>query len=174
VLTQLAELYRDGHVIAQALADLATVTESERPELEEQLASTRAEIARVEGKLERYFEGFENGRLAADLFQDRVRGHRDRLDALREREADLTARLATHAHTPLDSATLASLADQLEAIVANENPEQAKELLRLLVKDIQVHDRRRIIPTYRIPAAVRAIPRKVELAGLEPATSWVR
>jgi hypothetical protein len=49
--------------------------------------------------------------------------------------------------------------------VADESPEQAKELLRLLVKDIQVHDRRRIIPTYRIPAAVRAIPRKVVLTG---------
>jgi hypothetical protein len=36
-----------------------------------------------------------------------------------------------------------------------------------------VHNRRRILPIYRVPAAVRAIPRKVELAGLEPATSWV-
>jgi site-specific DNA recombinase len=174
VLTQLAELYRDGHLIERALADLASVTESERPELEEQLASTRAEIARVEGKLERYFEGFEEGRLAADLFQDRVRGHRDRLETLREREADLTARLATHAHTPPDRAALVGLADQLEAIVANESPEQAKELLRLFIKDIQVHDRRRIIPTYRIPAAVRTTPSKVELGGLEPPTSWVR
>jgi hypothetical protein len=141
------------------------VTESERPELEDQLASTRAEIARVKGKLERYFEGFENGRLAADLFQDRVRGHLDRLEPLREREADLASRLGTHAHTPPDAADLAGLADQLEAIVADENPEPAKELLRLLVKDIQVHDRRRIVPTYRIPAAVRATPRKVVLTG---------
>ena len=121
-----------------------------------------------EDQLERYFEGVEEGRLAADLFQDRVRGHRDRLDALRERETDLTARLATQAHTPPDGAALARLSDQLEAIVADENPEQAKELLRLLVKDIQVHNRRRIIPTYRIPAAVRAIPRKVGGTGLEP------
>lgn len=66
-------------------------------------------------------------------------------------------------------AALASLADQLEAIVVKENSEQAKELLRLLVKDIQVHDRRRIIPTYRIPAAVRAIPRKVGGTGPEAA-----
>lgn len=155
------ELYRDGHVIERALADLASVTESERPDLGDQLASTRADITRVEGKLERYFEGFENGRLAAELFQDRVRGHRDRLKTLREREADLNARLATQAHTPPDGAALRGLADQLEAIVADENPEQAKELLRLLVKEIRVHDRRRIIPTYRIPAAVRATPRKV-------------
>jgi hypothetical protein len=93
---------------------------------------------------------------------------------LREREADLVARLATHAPTPPDGAALAGLADQLEAIVTNENPEQAKELLRLLVKDIQVHDRRRIIPTYRIPAAVRTTPSKVEPGGLEPPTSWMR
>jgi chromosome segregation ATPase len=171
VLAQLAELYRDGHLIEKALADLAAATDSERPELEEQLGSTRADIARVESKLERYFEGFEDGRLAADLFQDRVRGHRDRLETLREREADLAAQLATHAHTPPDGAALDGLADQLEAIVASENPEQAKELLRLLVKDIQVHNRRRIVPTYRIPAAVRAIPRKVERIGIEPMTS---
>jgi hypothetical protein len=169
VLTQLAQMYRDGHLIEQALADLAKTTDSERPELEEQLA-TSADIARVESKLERYFEAFEDGRLAADLFQDRIRSHRDRLETLREREADLAAQLATQAHTPPDGAALTRLADQLEAIVADENPEQAKELLRMLVKDIQVHDRRRIIPTYRIPAAVRAIPRKVGRAGLEPAT----
>ncbi|MCP9487549.1 MAG: hypothetical protein MSC30_17015 [Gaiellaceae bacterium MAG52_C11] len=38
------------------------------------------------------------------------------------------------------------------------NPEQAKELLRLLVKEIRVHDRHRIVPTYRVPAAVRTMP----------------
>src|SRR5439155_16044501 len=109
---------------------LAQATESERPEIEEQLTSMRAEIARVESKLERYFEGFEEGRLAAELFQDRVRGHRDRLETLREREADLAARLATQAHTPPDGAALNRLADQLETIVADESPEQAKGLLR--------------------------------------------
>jgi site-specific DNA recombinase len=176
VLTQLAELYRDGHLIQQALAEAAKATDSQRPELEEQLTSTRTEIARVEQKLERYFQAFEHGQLAADLFQDRIREHRDRLETLREREADLAAQLATQTNTPPDGAALAHLADQLEATIANESPEQAKELLRTLIKDIQVHDRRRIIPTYRIPAAVRTTPSKVGGTGLEPVTpslsSW--
>jgi hypothetical protein len=73
-----------------------------------------------------------------------------------------------------DAAALAGLADQLDEILATESPEQAKELLRLLIKEIRVHNSHRIVPTYRVPAAVRAMPRKVELAGLEPATSWVR
>ncbi len=171
VLTQLAELYRDGRMIEHALIDAAKHTEAERPQLEDQLASTRAEIGRLERKLERYFEAFEDGDLSAALCQERVRGHRDRLETLREQEADLARRLAAHAHTPPDGAALAGLADQVDEIVASESPEQAKELLRLLVKEVRVHNRRRIIPVYRVPMAVRAIPSKVERAGIEPATS---
>jgi site-specific DNA recombinase len=175
VLAQLADLYRDGDLIERALAKAETLTAKERPRLEEQLASTRAEIARIERKLERYFDAFETGELSAALCQERVRGHRARLAALREQEADLARRLATQANTSPDAAALAGLADQLDEILATESPEQAKDLLRLLIKEIRVHDRRRIVPTYRIPtAAVRAIPSKVEPGGLEPPTSWVR
>ena len=119
-------------------------------------------------------EAFEAGELLPVLCDERVRGHRERLDTLRAHEAELAARVATEAHTAPDGAALAGLADHLDEIIANGNPEQAKELLRLLVKEIRVHNRRRIVPTYRVPAAVRAIPPKVELGGLEPPTSWVR
>jgi hypothetical protein len=79
--------------------------------------------------------------------------------------------------TSPDAAALAGLADQLDEILANESPEQAKELLRLLIKEIRVYGRRRLIPTYRVPAAsVRAMPSKVGGTGLEPVTpslsSW--
>jgi hypothetical protein len=90
---------------------------------------------------------------------------------LRGQEADLARTLATQAHTSLDAAALAGVADQLDEMLANESPEQAKELLRLLIKEIRVHDRRRIVPIYRIPtAAVRAMPSKVGGTGLEPVT----
>jgi site-specific DNA recombinase len=170
VLSQLAELYRDGRLIERALAEAATLMAKERPHVEDRLASARAEIARVERKLDRYFEAFEAGDLSAALCHERVRGHRERSATLREQEAHLVRTLAARAHTPPDTATLAGLADELDEIIATESPEQAKELLRLLIKEIRVHNRRRIVPTYRIPAAVRAIPRKVEPAGLEPAT----
>lgn len=168
VLAQLAELYRDGRLIEQALAATASHAAKERPRLEEQLAATRAEIARVERKLERYFEAFEAGDLSAALCEERVRGHRERLETLREQEADLARTLATQAPTLPDAAALAGLADQLDEVLATESPEQAKELLRLLVKEIRVHNRRRIVPTYRVPAAVRAMPTKVGPTGLEP------
>ncbi len=72
VLAQLTELYRDSRLIERALADAAMHTAKERPRVEEQVAATRAEIARVERKLERYFEAFEAGDLSAALCQERV------------------------------------------------------------------------------------------------------
>jgi hypothetical protein len=59
VLTQLADLYRDVRLIERALAAAAKHTAKERPRVEERLEATRAEIARTERKLERYFEAFE-------------------------------------------------------------------------------------------------------------------
>ena len=129
---------------------------------------------RTERKLDRYYEAFETGDLSASDCHERVHGHRAPLETLHEQGAALSRRLATHADEPPDTAALAELADHLDEVIASESPEQAKELLRLLIKEIRVHNRRRILPIYRVPAAVRAIPRKVELAGLEPATSWVR
>ena len=111
VLGQLADLYRDGRLIERALAAAAKHMAKERPRVEEQLASARAEIARVERKLDRYFEAFETGDLSAALCHERVRGHRERLETLREQEADLVRTLATQAHTRPSAAALASLAD---------------------------------------------------------------
>lgn len=126
------------------------------------MAAARADIAGLERKLDRYLHAFEDGQLDPAVCQQRIQRHHTRLEALRAQEADLTQALATLGHTAPDTAEPAGLADQLDEIVANRSPEQAKELLRLLVKEIRVHDRRRIMPTYRVPAAVRAIRRKVE------------
>jgi site-specific DNA recombinase len=168
VLSQLASLYRDGDVIQRALAKAAKATESGRPELEDRLSSTHSEVAQLERKLERYFEAFENGQLSAAVCQERVRGLRDRLETLHAHQADLTRQLATDRHTTPDAAELSGLADEIEGVLTTESPEQAKELLRQLIKEIRVHNRRRIIPTYRVPAAVRTTPSKVDPGGLEP------
>ena len=68
-------------------------------------------------------------------------------------------------------ANLAAIADQLDQLIATANPEQAKELLRLLIKDIRVHDQHTIIPTYRVPPTVRTMHGTVGDPGLEPGTS---
>jgi hypothetical protein len=54
------------------------------------------------------------------------------------------------------------------------SPQQRKALLRQLVKELKVTGPRRVEPTYKVPALVRAPGRQVEVRGVEPLTSAVR
>ncbi len=171
MLSQLAAIYRDGQLIGDALAHAAEQAGADRPQHERQLAGVRVDIHGLERKFDRYLQAFEDAKLDPEVCQQRIARHHARLQALRDQEADLAQTLATHADTQPDTAHLAALADQLDQLIATANPEQAKELLRLLVKDIRVHDQHKIIPTYRIPPPVRTMHGIVGDPGLEPGTS---
>ncbi len=59
---------------------------------------------------------------------------------------------AAHAPTPAD---LAATASQLESVIADGEPEQAKALLRILIAELRVNGRHDIQPTYRVIAPDR-------------------
>jgi hypothetical protein len=92
--------------------------------------------------------------------------------------------LAARAPTAPDTAELAALANQIEQIIAGGDPRPGQAILRPLIAELRVNNRTEILPTYRVPnptvCARRPNPTvcvqrpSVELAGLEPATSWVR
>jgi hypothetical protein len=74
--------------------------------------------------------------------------------------------------TPAD---LTAVADQLEHVLAEGEPQNAKALLRLLIQELRVDGRAQIQPTYRlVTPAVCATSEKVEHAGIEPATSGLQ
>ncbi len=171
MLAQFATIYRDGQLINDALTQAAEQASTDRPQHEQQLAGLRADIQNLERKIDRYLQAFEDTKLDPDICQQRIERHHTRLQALRDQEDQLAQTLAAHADTQPDTASLAALADQLDQLITIANPEQAKELLRLLIKDIRVHDQHKIIPTYRVPAAVRTMHGTVGPAGLEPATN---
>ena len=48
------------------------------------------------------------------------------------------------------AADLAAVADHLEHVIAEADPQRAKALLRLLIKELHVNSRAEIKPTYRL------------------------
>jgi site-specific DNA recombinase len=170
VLHQLVSLYRDEQLIGDALAKATAAAEKRRPEFEQRLASISAEIARTEQSLERYYEAFEQGKLSPERCEDRLAHLEARLDDLQAQEAELTlAAPVQAAHAPT-AADLAEIADALEAVTAEGDPQKAKALLQLLIDELRVNSRAEILPTYRlVTPAVCAMSEKVEAAGIEPA-----
>jgi site-specific DNA recombinase len=144
--------------------------ERTRPEIEQRLASIGAEIARVEQALERYYEAFEQGKLSAERFDERLTRLQARLEDLRAQQAELTLSTPEAPGRGPTPADLAAVADHLERVIAEGEPPGTKALLRLLIHELRVNGRAQIQPTYRLlTPEVCATSEKVEVAGIEPA-----
>jgi chromosome segregation ATPase len=172
VLRQLTGIYRDGPLIHDALAAAQQQTQRERPALDERRRAIATEIASIERSTERYFEAFEQGRLSPERCEQRVTRLNARLEDLQAQQAELAddgTDEAAHAPTPAD---LAATASQLESVIADGEPEQAKALLRILIAELRVNGRHDIQPTYRIVTpGVCATSGKVETVGIEPTSA---
>jgi site-specific DNA recombinase len=175
VLRQLAGIYRDGTLIEHAIAKAEANAKRQRPALEQRIASIGAEITRLEQSRERYYEAFERGTLSAERCNERLSRLQARLTDLRGQHAELdesTPDEGTHAPT---RAELATIADHLDQLIANAEPQQAKALLRHLIAELKVNSRAKIQPTYRvITETVCATSEKVERAGIEPVTTGLQ
>lgn len=90
---------------------------------------------------------------------------RQNLDNLRAQQAELAHTGDEAAATPA-AADLAAVADRLDKVLAQGEPEQNKALLRILIAELRVNSKTDIQPIYRIVARVCATSKKVETAGL--------
>jgi hypothetical protein len=159
-------VYR-GRMMLQMLTDRAALTEKR--------ASLAKEITRAERAIERYHDAFENGDLDPARFKERLSALDSRLDALHGQDQTLALELAADTPTTPDTATLRAVADQLDHVITNGEPEQAKALLAILIADLRINSRAEILPTYRVGTPVVCAPTSsVEPTGIEPVTSCLQ
>ncbi len=166
VLEQMVELYRDSGLIADALAQLQDSERDERQLVEARVAALRQEQAGARRSMDRYFAAFEAGTMKPATCQERLDGIQTRLDTLIAEEQALAAQ--EEAETPPTPELVAEWAQTLDIALYSGTAQQRKALIRKLVKELQVMSRDEIIPTYRVPALVRAPGHQVELPGIEP------
>ncbi|HZV72656.1 MAG TPA: recombinase family protein [Conexibacter sp.] len=126
VIEQLAGIYRDGHLIRQAIEQAAEGEHDERDVLEDRRASIAAEIKRAERAIDRYLDAFENGDLDAKRFQGRMAALEAKLDGLKDQDQQLAHELAAEAPHAPDTAELHATANALEDAIRAGNPNTPK------------------------------------------------
>jgi hypothetical protein len=132
----------------------------------------KQEQATVRRSIDRYFAALEEGSMSPTTCQKRIEGLESQLDALIAEGHTLE----THeqASAPPSPEIVAEWAKNLDVILRSGSAQQRKALIRKLIKELRVISRDEILPTYRIPALVRAPGHQVDLRGVEPLTSPVR
>ena len=162
--------FANTELMNRVLAKLQEDRTDQRPEMEEQLATVRAEIERVDKAVRRYEVAFENGDLAAADLGRRLRELGDQLRDLQARGAELEDQLANASTTTLTDEDLAGLGRRIREVRHQGTAEERKSLLNELIVELWV-DGNVIRPIYRVPRSPVLMPRTlVDPRGFEPLT----
>jgi hypothetical protein len=86
---------------------------------------------------------------SAGVPRSSIAEHLARLDDLGAQQAELAEDDSDVSRAPT-TADLAAVAGQLEALIADGQPEQTKALLRLLIEELRVNSKADIQPTYEV------------------------
>jgi len=164
VIEQMQDVYTDSSLIKQALADTAVEDSEPAEDAARRLAGVRQELAGAKRSLDRYFAAFEEGSLSPADCQERIAKLKARTDALIAEEASLTQKAAEAPEAP-SAVDVAEWAKHLGTLLRAGTAQQRKALFRLLVKELRVMSREEILPTYKIPAMVRAPEGQVDPRG---------
>jgi site-specific DNA recombinase len=128
---------------------------------------------------DRYRAAFENGTMDEADAGTRLRELRTEIDTLTVRRDEIADAIEDEPAAP-SPATLDRIRDHLARVIADGSSAERKATIEQLIAEIRLTEDDQVIPVFRIPSpdaddtddAVRAMPRLVGPAGLEPALSW--
>ena len=167
VVEQVTQVFADTARVGEALALSRTEETGASEERAGRLASIQQELAAARRSLDRYFGAFEQGIMSAADCQERIARLRDRVEALEAEERTIVQAGPDGLSAPTAN-DVAEWAQDLQRLIEKATPQQKKALMRLLVKELRVMSRKEIVPTYKIPALVRAPEGQVVPTGFEP------
>ena len=174
VLERLRTTLANERLLERAVARAFERLNERQPQQDAELAATERKLADTRAALERYFRAFETGTMPEDACAPRIAALTEEAAGIERRRAELTqAAEIEDAPERVTPKELAELGQELEQALATGPVARRKAVVQALVDEITVESRAAIKPVFRVPA-VRSVVGTMELAGLEPATSWVR
>jgi site-specific DNA recombinase len=183
VVDVIASFYRSQQaLIERAVAIAQNACENGREALEAEAKVIEAKITSTNGKIDKYLDAFEDGKLEPDDVKTRLSKLKEQLQQLRDRRHQLADELATTPVAP-GSATLADVNDNIKDVLTTGTNNQLKALVESVVTKIKILGPGRLLPVLRVPqpvgeqldepgdaesASVRALSQVVPPIGLEP------
>ena len=156
-------------LVQEAVRKAQDLAQSARPLHKEELEGLVSEIHKAEASLERYFAAFESGSMPERLCAPRIESMTEKLAQLRNREAELVARVESEPRIRVTRDQLGDLLGLVRAVLGEGLAPEVKALLHALVAEVRVQSRRAIQPVFRVPSdGVRILDRVVGREGLEP------
>jgi site-specific DNA recombinase len=178
-LQSLLDTFTQPDFIDRAVHAAAARLGAQREQHQAELATIDAELRRTEAAIKRYMLALEDGTLDPRTFAPRMKQVTATSDELEARRADLHGTLQRVEAETLDERTITCLRQRIRDAIQQDTIAAKKNLLHLLIHQIEVHSRDQVIPTFRVPSdadqdqQVRTQPGMVGVTGFEPVASAV-
>ncbi len=166
ILGQLKEIFTNEALMSRLLEKVNLKLRERIPFVEAQLELIERKIKENEELVQLYFDKFEKEKSLSPLVKQRLQKINTELEGLKQARGKLQEEAKTEPLKPTSSEDIGRIIENLQTVLAQAAPSEAKRLLRLLVERIDVHSPHFIQPYYRIPA-VRVKSGLAPRTGLE-------
>jgi site-specific DNA recombinase len=151
IVQDIKAMFRDEQFMARIWEEANKQLCAEKPSLEKEIEKVQTEIAKAQATIDRYFAAFEAQTMRPEACTQKVDDLNARIAELEDERRDLEER-RKHLEIPaIDREMLSGLLDNFEKVMAEGTNPQKKDLLRLLVKKVLIHDRRTVEIWYGLP-----------------------
>jgi site-specific DNA recombinase len=187
-LHAVSDFFRDAPgMIGTAVARAQERSDSGRADRHAELDVVEDQIASKTAAVDRYRAAFEKGTMDDETAGDRIKELQREIRSLTARRDELADAIEDEPGMP-EPATLDLIRDAVTAVLTNGDTASRKALFEALIGEVRILPEGRLVPVFKVPGpgqplradqadsdepsfSVRQLPRLVEVAGIEPASS---
>lgn len=150
VFDALLSVYSDPAILRGATAEHADAERADAAQRADALGRIETELRKAEAAIERYMLAFEDGKLSAEVFSERVEQLGTTAQELRQRRSELEAAATTLTPEDLSDDVLEEILADLSSAASDAPESVRKALAQAFVHELRVQDRRTVHPTFRV------------------------
>ena len=151
IVQDIREMLGDEQFMARIWEEANRRLDAEKPDIDKEISRVESKMQKVRAAMERYFAAFEEGKLKPELCNEKIEDLNSRLEELEGEKRDLEERCKRLELPAIDSEMLAGFLQHFDEVMTKGTNPQKKDLIRRLVKRVNVHDRRTTEVWYCLP-----------------------
>ncbi|MEA3077262.1 MAG: site-specific recombinase, partial [Actinomycetota bacterium] len=150
VFDALVAIYSDPKLIRDATLAQQTDLKADGQRRADALSAMDAELRKADAAVNRYMTAFEDGKLAADMFDDRVRELLAKAELIRSRRAELHAEGPPNERWVPTNVAVRTVRDDLRDAAKQAPDPIRKAVAQAFVHELRVQAGNVVLPTFRV------------------------
>jgi len=152
ILGQLREILQNDNLVTKLVKKVNERSRVKAPDFQKELRLVEQKIIRTENLADLYFKSFAKEGSLSRLVETKLKKIALELEQLKATKNELRRRMKVEHFHSVSSQDIKRIINDIEALLLQASPGEAKALLRLIIKRVEIQSPESIQPYYMIPS----------------------